>query len=413
MRVAVVGAGIVGIATAWELACDGHEVTVYDKQAAAAEAGSFAPGGLMSLAMPQDLRAAGVLAQLLRSALIPPSGVQRQGLADLAWCWRARSMLRIDRSGSAVSALLTLARMGLGRHDDVLLQAGQEVESSIGHLMLWRSEREYAAQANWLGRLQSTGLAPQDVAAKRARELEPGLNPGATIAKAWYLPQERIFNPRQSALLLRQQAQLRGVRFSFHSPVLQIDAGSQPSLRLHQDQREQFDQVVLCTGAESPALLAQAAPTWPIQSIWGFSITCALREPAYAPRAAVTDMSRRVSISRMGQRVRVSGGLHLGRAPSHSTATAAPEHLYDALREWFPAAASMGLTVQQWRGATAVVCDGLPLIGPSALPGVWLNVGHGHQGCLLAAGSARLLADLLLGRTTAPDAQAFSPARAR
>jgi D-amino-acid dehydrogenase len=404
---------MVGISTAWELVGDGHEVTVYDKQAAAAEGGSFAPSGLMSLALPQDLRASGVLDQLLRSVFAPPPGVKRQGPADLAWYWQARRVLRVDRAGAALSALLALARLGLGRHDDVLLQAGQEVESSLGHLMLWRTEREHAAQANWLGRLQGTGLAPQDIAAERAREVEPGLNPDTGIAKAWYLPQERIFNPRQSALVLRQQAQQRGVRFVFQTPVLAVDGGAQPSLRLPQDQREFFDQVVLCTGAESPALLAQAAPAWPTQTVWGFSITSALREPLHAPRGAVTDMSRRVSISRMGQRVRVSGGLHLGQAPVHGSAINAPKHLYDALRDWFPAAASMGPTVQQWRGAAAVVSDGLPLIGPGAIPGVWLNIGHGHQGCLLAAGSARLLADLMLGRATATDARAFSPARER
>lgn len=413
MRVAVIGAGLVGISTAWELANDGHEVTVYDKQAAAAEGGSFAPAGLQSMALLQDLRAYGVLDELVRSVLLPPTGVRRVGLSDVAWWWAARSMLQVERAGAALSALLALARLGQGKHDEVLLLAGQEVESCTGHLMLWRSERDHVAQSAWLGRLQSAGLAPQDVAAERAREIEPGLNADTPMAKAWYLPQERVINPRQAALLLRQQAQQRGVRFVFQTQVLGLDGAQRPSLLLAQGDREQYDHVVVCTGAESPALLAQAAPQWPLQTIWSFSITASLREPLHAPRGAVTDMSRRVCISRIGQRVRVNGGLHLGQAHAQGAASHAPKQLYEALRDWFPAAASMGPTVQQWRGATAAAADGLPLIGASALPGVWLNTAHGHLGCLLAAGSARLLADLMQGRSSPTDARAFSPARAR
>ena len=136
-----------------------------------------------------------------------------------------------------------------------------------------------------------------------------------------------------------------------------------------------------------------------------------LREATHAPVASVIDVAQQISITRLGQRVRVSGG----RLLSHPDTTPDPatlRRLYDALLDWFPGAARLtgpksGL--QEWQGTCAVLPDGLPLIGPTRVPGVWLNVGHGEAGWSLACGAAGILADEMAGQASPGEARPFQP----
>jgi D-amino-acid dehydrogenase len=131
--------------------------------------------------------------------------------------------------------------------------------------------------------------------------------------------------------------------------------------------------------------------------VHGYSITARIREPLNAPRSAVMDERYKVAISRLGQRVRVAGSAELG-APQGRMDAKALRTLYKVLQDWFPGAADYAHGVQEWRGARPMLPDGPPVIGPSGLPGLWLNLGHGSSGWALACGSARALADRIAGR---------------
>jgi D-amino-acid dehydrogenase len=146
--------------------------------------------------------------------------------------------------------------------------------------------------------------------------------------------------------------------------------------------------VVLCTGAAAGELLAPAGIRLPLVPVWGLSVTAPVNhvdgQLPHAPRAAVIDERHQVTISRLGQRVRVAGGHRIGGS-SEALPMRHLRALYRVLDEWFPGSAVIR-EAQHWAGARPMLPDGAPLLGASGLPGVWLNLGHGGHGWALACG---------------------------
>jgi D-amino-acid dehydrogenase len=150
--------------------------------------------------------------------------------------------------------------------------------------------------------------------------------------------------------------------------------------------------------------------------VYGYSLTAPLRsqdgrQEHDGPRAALMDERYKVAISRLGDRVRVAGSAVLGGRPDEID-RAALHTLYKVLDDWFPGAVATH-RAQHWKGARPMLPDGPPVLGASGLPGVWLNLGHGGSGWALACGSARVLADALLGRDAPLDLDRLTLARLR
>jgi D-amino-acid dehydrogenase len=111
----------------------------------------------------------------------------------------------------------------------------------------------------------------------------------------------------------------------------------------------------------------------------------------------VIDVAQQISITRLGQRVRIAGGAELaGPSAEHHAPTL--QRLYRTFNDWFPGGAQLSTGLQIWRGARVAMPDGAPVIGASGVPGIWLNLAHGGNGWALACGSARAVADLVVQR---------------
>ena len=171
------------------------------------------------------------------------------------------------------------------------------------------------------------------------------------------------------------------------------------------------DALVLCAGLGSAALLRPLGRHLPLEAVHGYTVSAPVREDSHAPQGSVIDPLHRITITRQGQRVRVSGGAELGYAGGrHDDATL--RTLYLALSGWFPGGALLSSPqVQVWRGARPTLTDGAPAIGASDVSGLWINTGHGACGWAQACGSARALADLIAQRSPAIDLQPFAPQR--
>lgn len=159
-----------------------------------------------------------------------------------------------------------------------------------------------------------------------------------------------------------------------------------------------FDAVVLCAGMASAALLRPLGLRLPMVAVHGYSVSAPLREALHAPVASVVDSLHQITITRLGQRVRITGGAELGGqdAPHHAPTL---QQLYLGMNEWFPGGALLSSGLQVWRGARPTLPDGAPVVGASGVPGLWLNTGHGAGGWALASGSARAVADLIAQRS--------------
>jgi len=404
MKIAIVGAGIVGVTTAYELAQDGHAVTVFEQRSAAAEEASFATGGLLApgVLSPWAAPGASQAPAYFGRAAAPRLG-RALTLADLSWLRRWRRAARTcAKSGEPLPPLVALERLARYSHARLLRLADSldlHFEHSPGTLLLLRTPRDAEALTPALKALRDAGSTIHEVDAETARSIEPGLSPSLPLAGALHLPDGLAGNCRQFALLLRQAAQQHGAQFHFNTRVARL-SGSPASVQLDGEASAQaFDAVVLCAGVQSAALLQPLGQHLPLVALHGSSVSAPLREELHAPLGVVVDVHSQTTIARLGQRVRVSGGAELGRA----TDQARPQTLntlYRVLGECFPGGVSHSSGVQVWRGARPMLPDGPPIVGPSAVPGLWLNLGHGASGWSLACGSASALADQMAGRET-------------
>lgn len=405
MRIAIIGAGIIGVTTAYELAADGHAVTVFERGSAVADGTSFANAGVIAPGYVTPWAAPGMAWKVLRqmtgrhaAVRVAPSALLR----DAGWLWRWWRACRPAVHGANRTHMHRLARYSQERLTGLSQRLQLDYERGQGYMVLLRGERELAAARGGLKLLAELGVAFELLDAARARQLEPGLNPGTPLRAAIHLPQDGVGNCRQFAHLLKAEAQKLGARFQFQQTVRAVHPGPTVTLDLT-DGPQAFDAAVVCAGVDAGTLLAPLGLRLPLLPVWGYSLTAPLRElehaPDLGPRSALMDERYKVAISRLGRRVRVAGSAELGGQAGrfHDGAMAT---LHRVLDDWFPGAAQLA-KAQRWKGARPMLPDGPPVIGPSGREGLWLNLGHGSSGWALSAGSARALADLVAGRAPA------------
>lgn len=416
MRIAIVGAGIVGVTTAHELAADGHQLTVFERRGSVAEEASFAHAGL-----------AGAGAALNWGA--PGRPARRGVLRSLSSIWSSRRSAPVPAPATGPHPLQALTAFSRERLQQLTRTLALDYERAEGSLVLLRTARDLKQAQPLLERLATLRWRFELLDTAQCHTVEPGLNPATPLHAGIHLPDDEVGNCRQFAHLMRQAAEQLGVRFAFHTRVEAIMPGPRPQLR-HvamppDDPRpgapataptpvtDSFDAIVVCAAMGAAELLQPHGASPPLQAVHGHSLTAPLRhddhQPDRSPRSAVLDERHEITISRLGGRVRVSGGNRLGAASSRPDAQAVAT-LYKVLDDWFPGTARLN-TVQLWSGVRPTLPDGRPALGRSRADGIWLNLGHGDLGWGLACGCARLLADLAAGRQPPIDMDGLRPQR--
>jgi len=417
MRVAVIGAGIIGITTAYELAADGHEVTVIERRSAAAEETSFANAGVVAPGYVTPWAAPGMPGKVIRHLFSRHAPV-KLGLPlsrrDIAWMWKWSRACKLESYLANRARLQRLAFYSRERLHQLTEELKLEYDGSSGYMVLLRSEKDSRLVQPGLQMLREAGVAFREIGAHEVRQIEPALNPDTAFLGAVHLPDDEVANCRQFALLLKNEAQRIGVNFVFNTAVARLDHAQRATILIAGDSTPySFDSVVMCAGLASAELLRPLGLNIPMTAVYGYSISAPIREPLNAPRSALMDERYKVAISRLGNRVRVAGSAEIGGSLDRKRA-ASIQTLYKVLQDWFPGAAQLsnkGASVQEWKGARPMLPDGPPIIGDSGIPGLWLNLGHGSSGWALSCGSARALADLMAGRPADIDMQGLDISR--
>ncbi|MDO5625994.1 MAG: D-amino acid dehydrogenase [Pseudomonadota bacterium] len=416
MNIAIIGAGIIGVTTAYELAADGHQVTVFERHASVAEEASFANAGVVAPGYVTPWAAAGMPARVLRHLLAQhtPVRISRPlARADVAWM---RQWLRACTPATYTANRTRMQRLAFySRHrlHEVAARMAYDFDRGSGYMVLLRSAREQQAVQPGLALLRELGVAFHEITPDEARQIEPALHAGTPLAGAIHLPQDEVGNCRQFAVILRDAAEQLGARFQFGTALAALSAAQPTTVQLAGEAAPQhFDAVVLCAGVGSAALLRPLGLRLPLRPVYGYSVSAPIREPLHAPRSGVMDERYKVAICRLGQRVRVAGSAEIGGQPDAMN-QACLRTLYKVLADWFPAATRLSSGVQLWKGARPMLPDGPPVLGASGLPGLWLNLGHGASGWALACGSARVLADQIAGRGPETDTEGLGIERWR
>jgi D-amino-acid dehydrogenase len=403
MNIAVVGAGVVGIATAYELALDGHTVTVFEKAGSACEGASFANNGVLAPSFTQPFSSPSWHPNAMNRLLRSGRQLSRKPWATpqlLSWLWQWTQRHRPDRHQEAQHQGQQLSSYSAERLHAIVTSSTLEMEQSSGQLLLLRSEAALQEFQQVLDALKAGEQNCKILTPAEARIHEPAMHADAPVHSAAWLPGNEVVNCRQFAMLLKQEAQKLGVQFQFNSAVTQLQAQLRPSLTITNTEGSEtlrFEHIVFCTNALPTELLPTQRKNTYAMPLHGYTLSVAVREPLNAPRSAIQDMHSGLTINRLGNRIRVSAGAELG-TPGKEKDSAVVNLLYRALEQYFPGAANYPSGTQVWRGSCTLVADGAPLIGPSEMPGVSFNLGHGTNGWTMACGSARLLADMVGGK---------------
>ena len=413
MKIAVIGAGIIGIASAYELARDGHEVLVFDSNGSAAESSSFANSGVIAPSLMLPMSHPGWPMHSWRRWIGKNCGLRvasNPSLSELIFLnrWNRKNdeksfLERLEKSHQLIA-------LGQSLLSQLQLEVPLEYERNKGLLALFRSERAFERLSDKLTTLKSWGVGGKLLSPEEVRQVEPALNSTETFAKAMYFPNDEVANCRQLALILKNRAQTMGVKFNFNSTVNHIQTTNSPELWLkNESSGHKFDRIVMATGPLGHALPHKLKTNLQLLPIGSYSLTARIKEPLDAPTSVILDASDNTLIARIGNRVRVSCGAELGWRHKHHTATT--QKLYQSLQRWFPGAVHYSGGTQLWKNAYSLSTDGLPILGQSSTPGIWLNLGHGPNGLGMAMGSARIIADQISGRNPALQVEHFTPAR--
>jgi D-amino-acid dehydrogenase len=414
MKIAIVGAGVIGVTTAYELACDGHDVTVFERNASIAVESSFANAGIIAPGYAAPWAAPGMPFKVLKHLFSRHAPVKIKfplSNNDLAWMWHWWRACKLDTYLANRNHMQALASYSRDRLHAITADLSLEFERNEGLMVLLRSAKDSALMQPNLQVLREAGVPFKEVNAAEARLIEPALNPDNAFFGAVHLPSDEVGNCREFTLLLKAESQKLGVKYEMNTTVAIVSYAKGAILNIAKENLPRtFDAVVMCAGIASAELLKPILKPLkrklPLIPVYGYSISAAIREPLNAPRSAVMDERYKVAISRMGNRVRVAGSAEIGGSLGNKQISAIST-LYKVLQDWFPGAAhisNMGASVTEWKGARPMLPDGPPVLGASGVPNIWLNLGHGSSGWALSCGSARVLADLIAKRTPDIDA---------
>ena len=414
MKIIVLGAGVVGTTSAYYLAQQGHEVTVFERHSGAAQDTSFANAGQISPGYATPWAAPGVPQKAIKWLLAKHSPLRIRPdwtLAQLRWLWQMYQQCspkvymhnkeRLYRIAEYSRVSLKSLRAQLNLNYDQRTQGTMQVFRSLAQL----------EQAHKEAKLLADMEVPHEILDHvGVCALEPGLGRSRVpIVGAMRLPNDETGDCQAFTTQLAQIAADQGVQFHYQQSVdeLVVEGGAVVGVRIA-GQVHRADAVVSTLGVYTPLMLKR----WmriPIYPVKGYSITVPVLDDANAPQSTILDETYKVALTRLGDRIRVGGMAELC-GYNRDLPYTRRETLEMVLNDLFPNS-SVSTAVNFWTGLRPVTPDSAPVLGSSPIAGLWLNAGHGTLGWTMACGSARVLADLMSGRVPEIESADFNFSR--
>lgn len=405
MHVCVLGAGIVGLATAWQLERQGHQVTVIDRAAPGAGA-SGGNGAQLSYSYVQPLADPSIWKQLPKLLLSPTSPLKlRPQLDPLQWRWGMEFLAACNAGTSrdTTARLLALAASSRTEFEAMRSDIVPDCDfSATGKLVLYASAASLEGARAQLDLQRAMGSEQRLVTPDECVAIEPALQAyRGQVAGAVYTPSECAADCLKVCAELMRALSARGVRFMLDTDVHGF-ARSENRIRAVRTSKGgmesdvEADAFVMALGSASHKLGRALGAYLPVYPLKGYSITVEVDPaPGAAPRVNVTDSARKVVFARIGSRLRVAGMAELVGHDASIPATRI-ETLAAATRAVFPQASRLE-ELHPWTGMRPATPKGLPIIGrlESAPSNMLFNTGHGALGFTLAFGSALRVAQAL------------------
>ena len=404
MKIVVLGAGVIGVTSAWYLAKAGHDVTVIDRQAGPSLETSFANAGEISPGYSSPWAAPGIPMKAIKWMFMKhaPLIIQpRPDLAKLGWMAQMLSNCTTAAYQTNKRRMVRLAEYSRDCLMDLRLETGITYdERTQGTLQLFRSQKQVEAAAKDIEVLRADGVPFEVLDRDACIAAEPGLAAARDkIAGGLRLPGDETGDCFKFTNSLSAMAEALGVTFRYGVGIIGLDSDGTRIVAAQTTQgRVVADAFVVAMGSYSPFLTAPFGIKLPVYPVKGYSITVPIVDDSRAPVSTVMDETHKIAITRLGDRIRVGGmaeiaGFNLSLNPKRR---ATLEH---SVEDLFGGAGDQSRATF-WTGLRPMTPDGTPVVGRSTIPNLFLNTGHGTLGWTMAAGSGRVLADIVSGRAT-------------
>jgi D-amino-acid dehydrogenase len=407
MKVLVLGAGVIGVSTAWYLSQRGHEVTVIDRREGAGLETSFANGGQISASHAEPWANPGAPAKILQWIWRDDAPLLfRWRMDPHQWAWGARFLLEClpGRTRENIAQIVRLSLYSRMSLQELRAQTGIEYDHLERGILQYFTERgsfERAVAAEPV--LRKYGLESDVKTVDEAIAIEPALEAARhRIVGATYTASDESGDAHLFTARLAKMAAEKGARFLYGRAIERIvaQAGEVEGVAVrHGEGRVEVmkaDAYVVALGAYSPLLTRPIGLGLPVYPAKGYSASLPIRDASKAPRVSLTDDAAKIVITRLGNRMRIAGTAELS-GYSTDLNTVRCQALIRRVGEMFPDAGDYGKAVF-WTGLRPSTPSNVPIIGATRYPNLYLNTGHGTLGWTMAAGSGRALADIISGR---------------
>jgi D-amino-acid dehydrogenase len=411
LKIAVLGAGVVGVASAWYLAERGHEVTVVDRAAEPALETSFANGGQISVSQTEPWANPAAPGQVLRWLGCEDAPLLFRLRADPALlAWGLRFLLEC-RPGRTRRNTLDALALGLYSRDALrALRARLDLhyeQQGRGILQLCEDHAALRAASERARELTARGCRVDALSMEECISIEPALQfAKLKFAGGTYAADDESGDARKFTLALADRCRERGVAFRFVATLtgFRREGDDIRSVRLQEASGASelvADVYVVCLGSYSTQFLRTAGIAIPVYPVKGYSVTVPIDDPAGAPTASITDEAHKIVMSRLGERLRAAGTAEIAGYDTTLNPVRC-EAIRNRARLWFPRASDYA-RVEYWTGLRPATPGNVPIIGRTRFDNVLVNTGHGTLGWTLACGSGKALAMLVDGESPAID----------
>jgi D-amino-acid dehydrogenase len=402
MRIMVLGSGVIGTTSAWYLRQAGFDVSVIDRQPAAALETSYANAGQLSFGYTSPWAAPGVPYKALKWLFEEHAPLRLRPSTDLRqYQWLAQMLRNCTAARYAINKA-RMVRMSEYSRDclDALCKAtGIDFEGRrLGTVQLFRTQQQLDAAGKDIEVLAQYGVPYEVLAPAQIAAYEPGLaQGGAHMAGALRLANDQTGDCRLFTQRLAQMAADAGVEFCYDSHIERIEHDGRRITGVRIDGRlHTADHYVVALGSYSPQLLRPLGLRLPVYPLKGFSLTLPITDPARAPTSTILDESYKVAVTRFDDRIRVGGmaevaGFDLTLDPRRRAT------LEMVVQDLYPGGGDLS-AAEFWTGLRPATPDGTPVVGATPYANLFLNTGHGTLGWTMSCGSACYLTELMGSR---------------
>lgn len=424
MNIIVLGAGIIGISTAWHLRERGHQVTVVDRQSGPALETSYANGGQISVSYCEPWANREAPWKALKWMFDKEAPLLfRPQLDPAQWRWCLQFLAQCNDKAFArnVQQIVALGAYSHVALKDMVKKTGitfERLERGIAHF--YSSQKAFDEAAEGVELMRQYGVQRRLVSRDELLKIEPAFTPyAAQIAGGTFTQTDESGDARVFTEKLADLCEQSGVDFLYGQQILSLQAGrkNEPArvkIQANDSDAERTlnaDAVVVACGSYTPLLLKPLGVNVPIYPGKGYSATLALLQPDKAPIVSTIDDSRKVAMTRLGNHLRVAGTIELGGFDMRldtPTARARCEMLLRRVEELMPGVCDTRLPEeggdpQFWCGLRPATPTNIPCIGATQAKGIWVNAGHGTLGWTHGAGSGKAMAALMSGEQPALD----------